>query len=76
MKIKAIFCVGAVSLLAFLPVSQAAQPGEALAAAAPHATLHLLHGCGHDPMHETPDRLRALVAAMVRVPATEPGAPA
>ncbi|NVI82548.1 MULTISPECIES: hypothetical protein [unclassified Janthinobacterium] len=35
MKIKAIFCVGAVSLLAFLPVSQAAQPGEALAAAAP-----------------------------------------
>ncbi|WP_171985005.1 hypothetical protein [Janthinobacterium sp. LM6] len=37
MKIKAVFCVGAVSLLAFLPVSQAAQPGEALAAAAPLA---------------------------------------
>lgn len=33
MKIKAIFCMGAVSLLAVLPVAQAAQPGEALAAA-------------------------------------------
>ncbi|MDN2700430.1 hypothetical protein O0881_00300 [Janthinobacterium sp. SUN100] len=38
MKIKAVFCVGAVSLLAVLPVSQAAQPGEALAAVAPLAT--------------------------------------
>lgn len=37
MKIKAIFCVGALSLLAFLPASQAAQPGEALVAAVPLA---------------------------------------
>lgn len=37
MKIKAIFCIGAVSLLAVLPVTQAAQPGEAFAAAAPLA---------------------------------------
>jgi len=56
--------------------AMAVDSARALAAAAPHATLHLLHGCGHDPVHETPDRLRALVAAMVRVPATEPGAPA
>ena len=53
---------------------------RALAAAAPHATLHVLPGCGHDPVHEVPDQLGALVAAMVaaivRIPSHRPGAAA